>query len=266
MSAIPSNSTALVFQLKQHFTEPKFDTHFDTNSAQFEVMINDRLVPIKISKMGLQEMIQDLKIDQIQALADHLIAGIEQVKVSMGTQNITHQIDIDLDASTIRINNGKSFKITPLKTNEHLDSAEAKETRDEVAEAKNVVRAKISTKVTAASSIEQEKKAITKNKDHLEKALKELATVYVENAHDKQHERVKNQRAEIEHKIEELNKHLERVQEELDQVSIEVDKDRKELAGLEQTSLLIDIFSQVQKDNFEGFFGIPSTDNIRVKQ
>ncbi len=263
MSAIPStNSDSLVFQLKQHFTEAKFDAH----SAKLEIKINDRMVPIKISKMGLQEMIQNLKTDQIQALADQLILGIDQVKTNMGTQNITHQIDIDLDASTISINNGKSFKITPIKTGESLESAEAKETRDEITQSKNVVRAKISKKVTAASSIEQEKRAIINERVLLEKALKGLATVYVENAHDKQHERVKEQRAEIEHKIEELNQHLERVQEELDQVSIEVDKDRKELAGLEQTSLLIDIFSQVQKDNFEGFFGIPSTDNIRVKQ
>jgi len=262
MSAISSNSDSLVFQLKQHFTEAKFDVH----TAKLEVKINDRMVPIKISKIGLQDMIQNLKADQIQALAEHLIAGIEQVKTNMGTQNLTHQIDIDLDASTIRVNGGKDFKITPLKTGEHVESAEAKETRDEVIHSKNVVRAKISKNVTAASAIEQEKRAIINEKAHLEKALKELATVYVENTHDNQHERAKEQRTEIEHKIEELNQHLERVQDELAQVSVEIDKDRKELAGLEQTSLLIDIFSQVQKDNFEGFFGIPSTDNVRAKQ
>ena len=261
MSVIPSNGDSLISQLKQHFIEAKFDTH----SGKLEVKINDRIVPITISKIGLQETIQSFKADQIQALADQLIAGIEQIKTNLGIQSATHHINIDLDASTISVNDGKKFKITPLKASEQVDSKEAKETKNEVAEARHAVRAKISQKVTKASAIEQEKKVIIKEKAHYEKALKQLTGVYIEIAHDNQEERVKERRAETEHKIQELNQHLERVQDELNQVSIEIDKDRKELAGLEQTSLLIDIFSQVQKDNFEGFFGIPSTENIRVK-
>ncbi len=248
-----SPSDFLVTQLHQHFTQTKVDKH----AAVLMVTINDRVIPITITKMGMQETVQGLKADQINAMANHIIRGLDQIKGALEKDAITSAIAINLDANTISVNGGENFSIEKGGGTSPTEKKESKDPVD-VATAKTSVKAKKA--VLTKSTLETEKKVLIKEKTALEGTLKRLVETFTEASRDRQKDRVQEQRKKLEEKIEELKNQLERVQTELDQASKEVDQFRDELAGLKQTSLLISIFQQVKDENFKDFFGLnPAT-------